>query len=165
MQRINEFLDKHVFVWPVAFLTNRLVILFTMLLLVPLVIYANHTVFVLTSNSYLNTMGVAVSSIVLLFTTIESVKAKKTAEAHEKRAQEDHAHMVEIHNFLLRFIIFQHDQMEDLKQKLAAAEPMEYEPQPLPEDLRIDDLKLLHARGADRFAEGDHLVVLSGVGK
>ena len=42
---------------------------------------------------------------------------------------------------------------------------MEYTPEPLPEDLQIDDLKMLHARGADRFAEGDHLVVLSGVGK
>ena len=115
MKRINEFLDNHVFPIPVAFLTNRFVILFTVLLLIPLIIYATDQVFVLLANSYLNTVGVAVSSIVLLFATIEAIKSKQTAEAQEKRAQEDHAHMVDIHNFLLRFIIFQHNQMEELK--------------------------------------------------
>jgi hypothetical protein len=56
--RINQFLDRYVLPWPVRFLTFRFVILVTIALLVPLIVYADETKLVLLINSYLNTMSV-----------------------------------------------------------------------------------------------------------
>ncbi len=66
MDQINTFLDQRVLPYPVKYLTNRIVILATLCLLVPLIVLANVTVFVLAANSYLNVMSVVVSSTVLL---------------------------------------------------------------------------------------------------
>jgi hypothetical protein len=63
--RMNRFLDSHVLPYPVKYLTNRLIILATLCLLVPLISLANNTVLVGAVNSYLNVMGVVVSSTVL----------------------------------------------------------------------------------------------------
>ena len=52
------------------FVTFRLVILATMLLLIPLIFYAGDQVQVLGINSYLNTMGMVVSSIVLVYASV-----------------------------------------------------------------------------------------------
>jgi hypothetical protein len=74
--RLNAFLDKFVLPYPVKYLTNRITILATMLLLIPLIIFANYSVFVLAANSYLNVMSVVVSSTVLLYSTIAAIHNK-----------------------------------------------------------------------------------------
>jgi hypothetical protein len=64
--RLNFFLDKFVLPYPVRFLTNRLTIVATLCLLLPLLVYAQNSQFVWAVNSYLNVMSVVVSSTVLL---------------------------------------------------------------------------------------------------
>ncbi len=108
MQRINEFLDKFVLPWPVKYLTNRVTILATLCLLIPLILLADITVFVLAANSYLNVMSVVVSSTVLLYSTLSEARDRKAAERREeiarqheamveKRAEADHELIQEIH--------------------------------------------------------------------
>jgi hypothetical protein len=150
--RINEWLDKYILPWPVRFLTHRFVILITMALLIPLLAFASHTVLVLGINSYLNTMSVAVSSIVLLYATISEVRQKQIAEMQEKRAQEDHTHVTAIHTLVLETLAAQHQENEELKQMLAATQGQTYEPQPAP---AVVDLRDLHPRGDARFEEND----------
>ena len=89
MQRVYDFLDKFILPWPVRYLSHRFVILLTIALLIPLVLYATNQVLVLLVNSYLNTMSVAVSSIVLLYASLSEIHQKQIAEMQEKRAQED----------------------------------------------------------------------------
>jgi hypothetical protein len=93
LNNLNNWLDKYILPWPVRFLTHRFVILATMALLIPLLVFASMTTLVLSINSYLNTMSVAVSSIVLLYATISAIRQKQIAEMQEKRAQEDHTHV------------------------------------------------------------------------
>lgn len=95
MQRINTFLDQYVLPWPVKYLTNRLTILGTLSLLVPLILLANVTVFVLATNSYLNVMSVVVSSTVLLYSTL-SEKRDKAAEAQREQIAAKHTEMMEM---------------------------------------------------------------------
>jgi hypothetical protein len=152
MERVNDFLDRNVLPWPVRFLTFRFVILATIALLIPLVVYANRTALVLLINSYLNTMSVAVSSIVLLYATLSEARQKQIAELQEKRAQEDHLHVTQMHELVLQALENQDREIEDLKQLMAALSGKPYEPaalQPLP------DLRDLHPRGDDRFQEDD----------
>jgi hypothetical protein len=111
MARINAFLDQHVLPYPVKFLTNRITILATLCLLVPLIVLANVTVFVLAANSYLNVMSVVVSSTVLLYSTLAEARDRAAAQrreeiaaAHEamveRRAEADHELIQEIHTHL-----------------------------------------------------------------
>jgi len=111
MQRLNVFLDKHVLPYPVKYLTNRITILGTLSLLVPLIILANVTVFVLLANSYLNVMSVVVSSTVLLYSTLSEARDKAAAQRREEiaathdkqietRAEADHQRLQEIHDHL-----------------------------------------------------------------
>lgn len=86
MARLNIFLDTYVLPYPVKYLTNRLTILATLCLLVPLIAFANVEVFVLAANSYLNVMSVVVSSTVLLYSTISEVRDRKAAEQREALA-------------------------------------------------------------------------------
>jgi len=86
LDQVNNFLDRYVLPWPVRFLTFRFVILITIGLLIPLILFANNTVLVLGMNSYLNTMSVAVSSIVLLYAMISEARQNQIAEIQEKRA-------------------------------------------------------------------------------
>jgi hypothetical protein len=65
LHRINMFLDRYVLPYPVKYLTNRVTILVTLSLLIPLIAFKDATVFVLVVNSYLNVMSVVVSSTVL----------------------------------------------------------------------------------------------------
>ena len=81
--RLNAFLDTYVLPYPVKYLTNRLTILATLCLLIPLIAFANVQVFVLATNSYLNVMSVVVSSTVLLYSTISEVRDRKAAEQRE----------------------------------------------------------------------------------
>ena len=150
--RINAFLDKYILPWPVRFLTFRFVILATIALLIPLLLFADNTVMVLSINSYLNTMSVAVSSIVLLYATVTEIHQKQIAELQEKRAQEDHTHVVEMHSLLQASLADQQKQIEDLKQMIASLHGKEYVPQVAQKPV---ELRAMHPRGAARFAKQD----------
>ncbi len=111
MARLNVFLDKFVLPWPVKYLTNRITILATLCLLIPLIALAGNQVLVLLANSYLNVMSVVVSSTVLLYSTISEARDKRAAQrreeiaaTHEKmveeRANADHARIQEIHDHI-----------------------------------------------------------------
>jgi len=153
MQRIYDFLDKFVLPWPVRYLSHRFVILLTISLLIPLIVYANNQTLVLLVNSYLNTMSVAVSSIVLLYATISEIHQKQIAELQEKRAQEDHSHVVEMHSLMQQNLINQQQQLEDLKQMLATLQGQKYVPQEAQVKVNLRDL---HPRGAGRFEKRDN---------
>ncbi len=86
MTRLNIFLDTYVLPYPVKYLTNRVTILATLCLLIPLIVFANVQVFVLATNSYLNVMSVVVSSTVLLYSTISEIRDRKAAEQREALA-------------------------------------------------------------------------------
>ncbi len=150
--RINNFLDQYVLPWPVRFLTFRFVILATICLLVPLLVYANHTALVLAINSYLNTMSVAVSSIVLLYATLSDAHQRQIAELQERRAQEDHDHVTEMHTLVLQALANQHDELEQMKRVMAVMQGKQYQEQA---PATVPDLQELHPRGRARFDEGD----------
>ena len=147
--RINAFLDKNVLPWPVRFLTFRFTILVTIALLVPLIVFASNTELVLGINSYLNTMSVAVSSIVLLYATLAEKQQRKIAEMQEQRASEDHAHIIETHQLMMRSLVNQAEEIQDLKALIVEMQGKVYERQPIP---AVPDLRSLHPQGADRFA-------------
>ncbi len=151
-QRINDFLDQHILPWPVRFLTFRFVILATIALLIPLIIFADNQTFVLLINSYLNTMSVAVSSIVLLYATISEIRQKKIADMQEKRAEEDHEHVIEMHKAMLEALANQHQEMQELRQLVAEMRGEKFERSvPVPQI----DLRDLHPRGKKRFRPED----------
>lgn len=150
--RTNDFLDRFILPWPIRYLTFRFVILLTIALLIPLIVYSSKTTLVLLVNSYLNVMSVAVSSIVLLYATISEARQKQIAELQEKRAQEDHTHVTEMHTLVLNSLQNQREEIEDLKELVAMIGGREYTPtaiQPVP------DLRDLHPRGDDRYEDGD----------
>jgi len=97
MARLNVFLDTYVLPYPIKYLTNRLTILATLCLLVPLIAFANAGVFVMAINSYLNIMSVVVSSTVLLYSTISEVRDRKAAEQREALAAQ-HQKLVDDQN-------------------------------------------------------------------
>jgi hypothetical protein len=149
-KNINDFLDKYVLPWPVRYLTFRLVILLTIFLLVPLILFANNTVLVLMANSYLNVMSVAVSSIVLLYSTISEAHQKDIARLQEKRAREDHAHVTEMHTLVLKSVENQQAEIEELKRLLSLMTDQPYEPKTRKP---MKSLQALHPRGVGRFHE------------
>jgi DNA anti-recombination protein RmuC len=111
LQRINMFLDKYVLPYPVKYLTNRVTILVTLALLIPLIALKDETAFVLVLNSYLNVMSVVVSSTVLLYSTLAEARDRIAAQRREdiaqmqeamveQRAQTDHELIQEIHKHL-----------------------------------------------------------------
>ena len=152
MNAINNFLDRKILPWPVRFLTFRFVILLTIALLIPLIVWASNTVMVLAINSYLNTMSVAVSSIVLLYATISEAHQNQIAEMQEKRAQEDHIHVTEMHSLVLKSLQAQQAELEELKQLITLMSGKEYTPT---ETVPVPDLYDLHPRGDSRFQEED----------
>jgi len=152
MDKINDFLDKYILPWPVRFLTFRFVILITIGLLIPLIAFANNTTLVLGLNSYLNTMSVAVSSIVLLYATVSEARQKQIAEMQEQRAQEDHTHVTEMHQLTLQTLQNQKDEIDELKKILAQMAGKELSITASP---AMPDLRDLHPRGDDRFADDD----------
>src|SRR5574341_1461492 len=159
LKRINDFLDQHILPWPVRFLTFRFVILATIGLLIPLIVYASNQVLVLAINSYLNTMSVAVSSIVLLYATLNEAHQKQIAEMQEKRAQEDHTHVTEMHQLVSETLNNQRNEIENLKQVIAALQGQAYE---LKAGVPLPDLQELHPRGAARYEEHDVRERLAG---
>src|SRR3954466_11202592 len=87
LQRLNAFVDKYVLPYPVMFLTNRVIILATLALLVPLLFFTSDQAFVNALNSYLNVMSVVVSSTVLLYATIADVRDRAAAKRAEEIAK------------------------------------------------------------------------------
>lgn len=152
LDRVNDFLDRYILPWPVRFLTFRFVILVTIGLLIPLIVFAKKTVFILAVNSYLNTMSVAVSSIVLLYAMISEARQKQIAEMQEKRAQEDHTHVTNMHNLILQTLQNQNEEMAELKSLLASLTGKEVA---TTEQAQLPDMKSLHPRGSGRYAEDD----------
>ena len=153
LDRINAFLDKYILPWPVRFLTFRFTILLTIALLIPLIVFASNTELVLGINSYLNTMSVAVSSIVLLYATLAEKQQRKIAEMQEQRATEDHAHIIETHELMMRALLNQSEEIQDLKALVAEMQGKAYKREPVP---AMPDLRGLHPQGADRFASNRH---------
>ncbi|MGD0752106.1 MAG: hypothetical protein ABSA23_11930 [Anaerolineales bacterium] len=152
IDRVNDLLDRYILPLPVRFLTFRFVILLTMALLIPLIIYADRIKLVLAVNSYLNVMSVAVSSIVLLYATISEARQKQIAELQEKRATEDHTHVTEMHALIMQTLENQNKEMDELKRvlsTLAGREVLTVERTALP------DVRSLHPRGQERFLETD----------
>src|ERR1041385_5487087 len=80
LHRLNAILDEHVLQYPIKFLTNRIIILATLALLVPLLFFTSDQSFVNALNSYLNVMSVVVGSTVLLYATIADVRDRAAAE-------------------------------------------------------------------------------------
>ena len=93
-------------------------------------------------------MSVAVSSIVLLYSTISEANQKQIAKLQEKRASEDHAHVTEMHSLVLKSIDNQWVEIEELKQMLSLLTK-----QPYKEKARVREkgLQALHPRGENRF--------------
>jgi hypothetical protein len=149
---INVFLDKYILPWPVRYLTFRLVILLTIGLLVPLILFANKTELVLMINSYLNVMSVAVSSIVLLYSTISEAHQKQIAQMQEERAREDHLHVTEMHTLVLQSVENQRAEINELRKLLAQSTNQPFE---LLKHPKIQDLQALHPRGQHRFHEDE----------
>jgi sensor histidine kinase YesM len=150
--RINTFLDQYVLPWPVRFLTFRFVILATIALLIPLIVFASNTSLVLLINSYLNTMSVAVSSIVLLYATISERQQRHIAEMQEQRATDDHTHIIETYELTTRALANQHEEIQDLKELIADMQGKSYIRRTLPTS---PDVRDLHPQGRARF-ESDH---------
>jgi len=97
-------------------------------------------------------MSVAVSSIVLLYATIQEARQKQIAEMQEKRAQEDHEHVTEMHRLVLETLAYQQQELESLKELFAGLRGQTYtrkEIAPAP------DLYTLHPRGDERFSDED----------
>jgi hypothetical protein len=107
---------------------------------------------VLGINSYLNTMSVAVSSIVLLYATLSEANQKQIAQIQEQRAQEDHAHVTEMHQLVLETLTNQRQEIEDLKQMIAI---MTDQPYSLKSFEPTPDLHTLHPRGENRYDQQD----------
>jgi hypothetical protein len=149
---VNDLLDRYILPLPVRFLTFRFVILLTMALLIPLIIYADRIKLVLAVNSYLNVMSVAVSSIVLLYATISEARQKQIAELQEKRATEDHTHVTEMHALIMQTLENQNQEMDELKRVLASLAGKELV---AVERTSLPDVKSLHPRGPERFDNTD----------
>ena len=127
LQRLNTFLDKRVLPYPVMFLSNRVIILATLALLVPLIFFNGNQAFVNVLNSYLNVMSVVVSSTVLLYATIADVRdraaakrAEEIAKAYEQELEErvqGREEMAKAYEQVLeRRVQIDHDRIEQLLQ-------------------------------------------------
>jgi hypothetical protein len=148
VERMNRFLDSQILPWPVRYLTFRLVILMTIGLLIPLVLFANQTVMVLMINSYLNVMSVAVSSIVLLYSTISEAHQKQIARMQEERARQDHEHVTAMHTLILQSVENQRGEIADLRRLLSQMTGQAVEEL---ETKNVQDLKAMHPGGAARY--------------
>ena len=87
LRRLNVLLNDHVLPYPVRFLTNRVIILATLALLVPLLFFTTDQAVVNALNSYLNVMSVVVSSTVLLYATIADVRDRAAAKRADQIAK------------------------------------------------------------------------------
>lgn len=154
IQRINQYLDRHILPWPVRFMTFRLVIIATMALLLPLLLWANNTILVLALNSYLNVMSVAVSSIVLLYSTLTELRQRQIAAMQEERAREDHEHLTMMYTLLQRELGHQRSELQQVRQLVLEEKGNVGVRTSAPVNL-TQDLRAMHPRGVERFAYGE----------
>ncbi len=145
VSRLNGFLDKYVLPYPVKYLTNRITILATLLLLIPLIIFANNGTFVWAANSYLNVMSVVVSSTVLLYSTISAAHDQRAAEQREAIAQKQQAMIQERAEETYRHILQIHDHLEAMR-----AEMTQHVSKSLDEVQRLVMLQLQEMQTASR---------------
>ncbi|MHB1682650.1 MAG: hypothetical protein ACYCYO_07450 [Bacilli bacterium] len=117
MGKFYKYLDRFILPWPVKFLTNPLVILFTFVTLIPLIGFANAVVFVLIVNSYMNVTSVGVSSIVLRQTSL-------VADSQEARAKQDHETLLAEFTKLQEMQESQVKELEQLKEMNAELHAM-----------------------------------------
>ncbi len=103
-------------------------------------------------NSYLNVMSVAVSSIVLLYSTISEAHQKQIAKLQEDRAREDHIHVTTMHTLVLQSVENQRAEIYKLRKLLSQIISQSIEPM---DGSRIQDLRELHPRGENRFHEDE----------
>ncbi len=87
MRLIYHLLDRYILPLPVRLLTNRITIVLTMALLIPLLLFADRTALVLVINSYLNVMSVTVSSTGLLWTAAAEEQERKQQSAADDAVQ------------------------------------------------------------------------------
>jgi hypothetical protein len=85
---------------------------------------------------------------------VAEVRQKQIAELQEKRAQEDHIHVTEMHKMVLESIKNQQEEIAELKQLMAEMGGKTYEGG---EQVPVPDLYALHPRGEERFENDDHL--------
>ncbi len=86
----------------------------------------------------------------VILATISEIRSKKIAELQEKRAQEDHEHVTEMHELVLETLANQHQEIEELKRLLADIHGREYVRTAWP---ARPNLRELHPRGVQRFEE------------
>jgi len=148
--KTDNFLDHYILPWPVRFVTARFIILLTIALLIPLIIFDKNTTFVLVTNSYLNVMSVAVSSIVLLYETISEARQKQIAAMQEKRAMEDHMHVTEMHKLIMQTLTVQCQELEDLKVLMSKVTGTQNKAMEIPE---CPEAQSMHPLGNERFVQ------------
>lgn len=83
--RAYRWLDARLFPAIVSYASDPLTILATLLLLVPLLLWATNTAVVLVANSYLNVCSAAVSSIVLMHSLRQH---REVTKMHARHADE-----------------------------------------------------------------------------
>jgi hypothetical protein len=83
VKRFFQWLDEDIFPWVVAYFSHPLVILITLLLFIPMIVFSGNTNLILLLNSYMNVGSFGTSQIVLR-------QVKLTEANQEKRAQETH---------------------------------------------------------------------------
>ena len=83
MDKLYKFLDKYIFPSVKNYFSHPLVILLTILLFIPMILFSKLVVLILLLNSYMNAGGFGTSQITLR-------EVRLTGEAQEKRSQETH---------------------------------------------------------------------------
>jgi outer membrane murein-binding lipoprotein Lpp len=91
MQRFYTFLNDRVFPRVVAYATHPLVILLTIFLLVPLIVFASITSLALILGNYTNVVSAAVSSIVLATSLKQHVENTQMHKQHSQDIAALHA--------------------------------------------------------------------------
>jgi hypothetical protein len=83
---------------------------------------------------------------------VAEIHQKQIAELQERRAQEDHTHVVEMHTLMQTALANPQQQLEELKQMIATMQGKEYVPQKAQAPV---ELRAMHPRGTTRFAKQD----------
>jgi hypothetical protein len=93
-------------------------------------------------------MSVAVSSIVLLYSTISEAHQKQIARMQEERARQDHEHVTAMHTLILQSVENQRAEIADLRRLLSQ---MTGQTVVSLEAGDVQDLQALHPAGTGRF--------------
>ena len=77
----------------------------------------------------------------------------------EKRAQEDHQHVTQMHQLVMEMISKQREELEELREMLTALQGKPYEKKAVESTV---DLRELHPRGGARFEKHDIYMRMDG---